>query len=267
MMKRILLLAVTLGLLVLMAVDRISHLAVTALGTSGPAVDASASTAHGATHGSSSGGAAVVPEGARADLAGDRLTRLATRRQLIRDAGQTYIDSLIGSTDSVVRRWPNRTAPLKVAIVDGGPREWTPQMAGYVREALTRWSGIGTGLRFVEVGDSLGADITVHWIDRFAFDRAGQTDLTWDQLGRVRRASIALAVRTSAGLPLPARALLAVAVHETGHALGLPHSADSADVMFPATRTGAISDRDRRTAVLLYQLPPGPLRDEVSASR
>jgi predicted Zn-dependent protease len=48
-------------------------------------------------------------------------------------------------------------------------------------------------------------------------------------------------------------------VHETGHALGLPHSPDSNDVMFPATRTGTLSERDRRTAQVLYQLPPGPL--------
>jgi Matrixin len=77
----------------------------------------------------------------------------------------------------------------------------------------------------------------------------------------VRKAAISLALRTNAGFPMPDAALLAVAVHETGHALGLPHSADSADVMFPATRTGTLSERDRRTAQLLYQLPTGPLRD------
>jgi len=70
-----------------------------------------------------------------------------------------------------------------------------------------------------------------------------------------------LALRTNGGYSLPDEALLAVAVHETGHALGLPHSADSNDVMYPATRTGVLSERDRRTAQVLYQLQPGPLRD------
>jgi hypothetical protein len=45
--------------------------------------------------------------------------------------------------------------------------------------------------------------------------------------------------------------------------LGMPHSADSNDVMYPATRTGVLSDRDRRTAQVLYQLQPGPVSDPV----
>ena len=64
---------------------------------------------------------------------------------------------------------------------------------------------------------------------------------------------------------LPDAALLSVAVHEAGHALGLPHSSDTSDVMFPATRTGTLTDRDRRTIEVLYRLPPGPVRDELAA--
>ena len=53
------------------------------------------------------------------------------------------------------------------------------------------------------VADSARADIVVRWIDHFDFDRAGQTDLTWDQPGRVRRAAISLAIRTHTGVALP----------------------------------------------------------------
>jgi predicted Zn-dependent protease len=191
----------------------------------------------------------------------DRLVRLAARQQLSREASQTYLDSLILSTDSVIRRWPDRTAPLRVSIVEGGPAGYRPKMAEYMREALSRWESLGLGIHFATVDDTSGADILVHWIDHFDFDRAGQTDLTWDQTGRVRKAAILLALRTNTGIVLPDPALLTVAVHEAGHALGLPHSADSNDVMFPATQTAILSARDRRTAQVLYQLPIGPVRD------
>jgi hypothetical protein len=134
-------------------------------------------------------------------------------------------------------------------------------MAEFIRVALNSWEETGIGVRFSPTTDSIGADIVVRWIDHFEFDRAGQTDLTWDQAGRVRKAAISLALRTNTGFPMPDEALRAVALHETGHALGLPHSPDSADVMFSATKTSTLSERDRRTAQLLYQLPVGPLQD------
>jgi predicted Zn-dependent protease len=192
----------------------------------------------------------------------ERLARLAARQQLSRESKLTYLDSLIISTDSVVRRWPDRSGvPLRVSLIEGGAPGYQPRMAGFVREALNRWESADIGVRFATVTDTADADILVRWIDHFDFDRAGQTDLTWDQAGRVRKAAILLALRTHTGVVLPDPALLTVAVHEAGHALGLPHSPDSNDVMFPATQTGILSDRDRRTAQVLYQLPTGPVRD------
>jgi predicted Zn-dependent protease len=49
--------------------------------------------------------------------------------------------------------------------------------------------------------------------------------------------------------------------HEAGHVLGLNHSRDARDIMAAATegRQYQITDADRKTATLLYRLPPGPL--------
>jgi hypothetical protein len=265
-MRRAVLPLVTLALALLILVDRIGHMKL-ASERADAVVQGPNATQSGTAHPAL--GQEVTRLDATAgrpgDEVGERLVRLAVRERLSREASGTYLDSLIMSTDSVVRRWPDRWGkPIKLHLVQGGAPGYLPKMAGFARDAFDRWEQTGVGVRFQVVSDSADADVVIRWIDQFDFDRAGQTDLTWDQAGRVRRASISLALRTHTGAVLPDAALLSVAVHEAGHALGLPHSSDTNDVMFPATRTGTLTERDRRTIEVLYRLPPGPVRDELA---
>lgn len=196
----------------------------------------------------------------------ERLARLATRRTLNGEGRETYLDSLLLSTDSVLRRWPVPMGrPIRVALIEGGPSSYSPRMSGYVREAFQHWETLALDLRFEFTPDTLGADVVVKWISRFPIERTGQTDLTWDQFGRVQRAVITLAIADGRDRTLPSTALLSVAIHEVGHALGLPHSALPGDVMFPEPRITELSSRDRHTALLLYQLPAGSVRDSVGS--
>jgi hypothetical protein len=189
-------------------------------------------------------------------------TGRADVRATIAGAGAAvYFDSLLTETDSTLRRWPDSAlGALPVVITGGGPTEWRPEMVDQVRRALDTWEAVVPGLHFIEPLDTAGAAITVHWVEHLAASRTGQADLVWDRAGRIHHVAVSLALLGPNGRELSALSLGAIATHEIGHALGLAHSGDSTDVLFPATRTATLSPRDVATVQLLYRLHPGNIK-------
>ena len=127
----------------------------------------------------------------------DTRARLAQVALIRSSAGQTYLDSLFPGTDSLIRRWPDRgSRPFTVAMVGGGSPDYLPRHQALVRDAGASWDQEGLGFRFRFQADTTGADVVVRWRTSFtATERAGQTDLLWDQLGHIRSAVITLAIR------------------------------------------------------------------------
>ncbi len=194
----------------------------------------------------------------------DLLARLEGRRRLLRTAGYTYFDSLFMETDSAVRRWSDQTGTsLIVAVPPTDSSQNDAPLLIITRRAAALWEDAGLGFRFTVIGDTTGAQILVRSISQLGGDRAGQTDLQWTRDGAIHSAAITLARLDRGGRPIPEPQLLAVAVHEIGHSLGLSHSPDPNDVMYPSTRTSRLSQRDRATITLLYQLPLGSVRELV----
>lgn len=188
----------------------------------------------------------------------DSFTRAGVRVRLGAEPDRHYLDSLFTETDSIVRHWPAGGGIILYAIVPGGPEGFRPEMVPEVRQALETWHPAAIGLRFTEGADTTGATLIVRWADTLDAERAGVTDVTWDKAGRIRRAAVYLATRApSSGRPFTIEARQAIALHEIGHALGLPHSGRPGDVMYPVATSATLSDRDRFSLRLLYEFPTG----------
>lgn len=210
---------------------------------------------------------ATASQGTSTDSSGgpsylEQLARSETRRRVRASAGATYLNEIVAeSQDSALHRWNNRAInPVRVYIPSGTVANFRPEFLDAIRTAFKQWQQAGVPVSFDVNADSSRAEVTVHWKIQFEIDRTGQTDLEWDQDGHILKAVVTIATFDPKGRPLDTDDVRAIALHEIGHVLGLDHSPDSSDLMYARGAVRQITDRDIRTATLLYQLAPGSLR-------
>jgi hypothetical protein len=193
----------------------------------------------------------------------EELGRADARRLIRASAGLTYLNDIVAAAgDSMLHRWDGRyERPVRVYL----PRtsraaNFQPAFADAIRDAFRTWEDAGVPVRFDLQADSADADVRVAWRVQFEIERTGQTDLEWDPDGRLVRGVVTLATFDYEGRAMGPWDLRVVALHEIGHLIGLDHSPDSTDLMFPVAKVRELSRRDVDTARLLYRLAPGSLR-------
>lgn len=188
------------------------------------------------------------------------------QERLREGAPGTYILQMLAEQNDTLARWPDRNnEPLRVWIQpDASFPDWDASYPVVAERAFEEWQEAGFPVRFDMMRDSAGTDIKIVFVHQMPPEeqarRIGVARRVRDQNGWLVRAEVVIATHDRSGNPLSATTVGGTARHEVGHVLGLAHSPNPTDVMFPESRTPVISAVDRATLHLLYMLPPGPVK-------
>ena len=192
----------------------------------------------------------------------DAETRAAALVRIEREGADTYLPAMLASGDSALHRWGDDRAgrPVRVAVMRETAPGFREVFFANVGWAITRWNAVGLPIYIEQVADTAGADVVVTWADRLDSNRAGRADVRWDRSGRLAHVHVTLATHAPDGRQVLPSQMVALALHELGHALGLGHSPVAADALYPETSAADLTARDRRTALLLYAVPAGSFK-------
>ncbi len=174
-------------------------------------------------------------------------------------------------------RWAPEELPISVyisalpAIASSNPQA---NYRLWAQQAFAIWSQKVPEIKFAFVDQPQLAKITVKWVEHFP-----ESESVWGKSiypkpskvagGVAHHSEVHLALKAQRGTTLvPGQEpwfsqdeLAAIAAHEVGHALGLPHSKDPDDLMTPylfrltANSHWGVSQRDQNTLKRLYHLP------------
>jgi hypothetical protein len=187
------------------------------------------------------------------------------RRRVANLASGTYVSDILAEQDSTLYRWPERLSDAVRVYIEPSSSVpgWDGRYPAMAQGVFEEWSLAGFPLRFAFVLDSVDADLSIRWRDRFPDEdgqRIGVTERVQTNDFQIVRAAISIALRDSVGRLLPPEVVGGIVRHEVGHALGLNHASDSSSVMYREAATMTISATDRATLRLLYLVPGGSLR-------
>lgn len=187
-------------------------------------------------------------------------------REACRETGYLCAD-LERQGELRIMRWPEGTKRLTVRIPlppnEEGARARALQRAA--ARGVRAWQGHPFELVVDDRQRPRGApDIEVRWVSVLGGDQLGGTRVDWRRQGsdvRFRVLGLTLSTRRPGHpeAPLEQDQVMLTAAHEMGHALGLPHSDDPHDVMYPRNTARSLSTRDYLTLEALYTLPNGAL--------
>ena len=177
------------------------------------------------------------------------------------DAG--YLCAEVDSSGSLaLRRWIDFDGTLVVHVPvpphADDRRYEAVQLQRAASAGIRAWNGQPFPILVDERGDR-DPHIEVTWQRSLGGSQLGRTETSWSAGEGLQVRSLYLSSHQpfDPGRMMDARQIRLTAAHEMGHALGLPHSDEPRDVMYPTNTATSLSARDYRTLEALYDLDDG----------
>jgi hypothetical protein len=163
-----------------------------------------------------------------------------------------------------VMRWPDDATEIEIRIprpthVD---RAAARELQAAAARGILAWQNAPLPLRITRSDRAGSEDFAVSWSQSVLGNQLGRTGTQWERRDGVPTMRVTEMVLATHGpgpnpRPLDPGTIALTAAHEMGHALGLPHSDEERDLMYPTNTAPRMSTRDYRAMEALYALENG----------
>jgi predicted Zn-dependent protease len=203
----------------------------------------------------------VDPARATAQLASAGYWKTRYAPAQLKQAAHSLNSDYLGETTDRAR-WAQPKIRVCVDFSHVQKLKWVNEklFAAKVQQCMDNWNEALDGkFQFETIADKHSADIYIKF-DSYRYNQpasiAGFTQCRGEPEGThaIRSADVAILVIDGQGGRSSNNQIERTIYHEFGHALGLEHSANDEDIMYPRSHVSTLSPRDRNSVRKLYGL-------------